>query len=245
MNTIISASVPAGPAATVERPARRRRRGGSPGFTLIELLVVIAIIAILAAILMPVFASAREKARSTTCQSNLRQVGLAFAMYAQDYDEYFPFAVDVIDSNDPSIWASYPAWQALINSMQMLHEVLNPYVKSSLTWRCPSDTGWNWQLEISNSNITASPSSYVQYGSSYAFRTELGFSALNLPGRPVYTISGLERAAEINVMEDLTGAWHGKRGAARDGRYNVLFADWHVKSLTFDGVQNAWDTAVR
>src|SRR6476659_6898905 len=57
------------------------------GFTLIELLVVIAIIAILAAILFPVFAQARERARSAACLSNLKQIGLAFAMYAQDYDE--------------------------------------------------------------------------------------------------------------------------------------------------------------
>jgi prepilin-type N-terminal cleavage/methylation domain-containing protein/prepilin-type processing-associated H-X9-DG protein len=62
------------------------------GFTLIELLVVIAIIAILAAILFPVFAQAREAARKTSCTSNLRQVGIAFGMYAQDYDECFPWA---------------------------------------------------------------------------------------------------------------------------------------------------------
>src|SRR4030088_2532951 len=59
-------------------------------FTLIELLGVIAIIAILAAILFPVFAQAREKARQTTCQSNLKQIGIAISMYVQDYDEEFP-----------------------------------------------------------------------------------------------------------------------------------------------------------
>src|SRR5438132_4887705 len=60
------------------------------GFTLIELLIVIAIIAILAAILFPVFAQAREKARQATCQSNLKQIGTAFSLYVQDYDESFP-----------------------------------------------------------------------------------------------------------------------------------------------------------
>src|SRR5690348_5806736 len=74
----------------MERTGSMNHRRG--GFTLIELLVVIAIIAILAAILFPVFAQAREKARTATCLSNLRQIGLANQMYLQDYDERFPFA---------------------------------------------------------------------------------------------------------------------------------------------------------
>jgi prepilin-type N-terminal cleavage/methylation domain-containing protein/prepilin-type processing-associated H-X9-DG protein len=67
------------------------QRGKRSGFTLIELLVVIAIIAILAAILFPVFAQAREKARASSCLSNQKQVSLAFSMYAQDYDETYPY----------------------------------------------------------------------------------------------------------------------------------------------------------
>ena len=67
-----------------------RRQGSPRGFTLIELLVVIAIIAILAAILFPVFAQAREKARQATCLSNLKQLSLGVLMYVQDYDEQFP-----------------------------------------------------------------------------------------------------------------------------------------------------------
>ena len=66
------------------------------GFTLIELLVVIAIIAILAAILFPVFAKAREKARQITCASNLKQIGLGFTQYIQDYDERLPCGTDDI-----------------------------------------------------------------------------------------------------------------------------------------------------
>src|SRR5215210_3451156 len=65
-------------------------RSRGPGFTLIELLVVIAIIAILAAILFPVFAQAREKARQTTCSSNVKNLGLAIMMYVQDYDDTYP-----------------------------------------------------------------------------------------------------------------------------------------------------------
>src|SRR6266566_1696684 len=70
------------------------RRNRKPAFTLIELLVVIAIIAILAAILFPVFARAREKARSAVCLSNEKQIASAVLMYMQDYDERFPFVLD-------------------------------------------------------------------------------------------------------------------------------------------------------
>lgn len=90
------------------------------GFTLIELLVVIAIIAILAAILFPVFARAREKARETSCLSQLRQLGLALHMYAQDYDEMFPF--------DSYIGNPHP----------MLVNGLSPYVKNRNLFYCPS-----------------------------------------------------------------------------------------------------------
>src|SRR5438132_5762988 len=72
----------------------RMRRSSNTGFTLIELLVVIAIIAVLAAILFPVFARAREKARQTSCLSNQKQIAMAVLMYIDDYDETFPFVLD-------------------------------------------------------------------------------------------------------------------------------------------------------
>src|SRR5579871_111940 len=86
-----------------------------PGFTLIELLVVIAIIAILAAILFPVFAQARAKARQTSCLSNNKQIVLATLMYVQDYDETLPFAAYKVSDTDPLV---------------MWYDVVEPYVKS-------------------------------------------------------------------------------------------------------------------
>ncbi|MES2461424.1 MAG: DUF1559 domain-containing protein, partial [Armatimonadota bacterium] len=82
-------------------------RKGRSGFTLIELLVVIAIIAILAAILFPVFAKAREKARQSSCASNMKQVGLALVGYTQDYDEKFPPAFSVSAVNGVNYLANW------------------------------------------------------------------------------------------------------------------------------------------
>ncbi|MEN6641012.1 MAG: DUF1559 domain-containing protein [Armatimonadia bacterium] len=97
------------------------------GFTLIELLVVIAIIAILAAILFPVFAKAREKARQSSCLSNVKQLGLAFLSYAQDYDETLPS-----QGSNGAAFDWYPhRW----------YQVIDPYIKNQQILRCPSSTG--------------------------------------------------------------------------------------------------------
>ncbi|MFP4250920.1 MAG: DUF1559 domain-containing protein [Armatimonadota bacterium] len=107
------------------------------GFTLIELLVVIAIIAILAAILFPVFARAREKARQTSCLSNLKQLGLGFMMYAQDYDEILP-AVRA-DHKDSFL---YPDGQQMQNRGPWYITVY-PYVNNIQVYDCPS-TAFKW-----------------------------------------------------------------------------------------------------
>ena len=99
------------------------------GFTLIELLVVIAIIAILAAILFPVFARAREKARQTSCLSNSKQLGLAFLQYCQDYDDAVPLVAHYGGTNPYS--GSYQTYQTL----------LMPYIKNVQIWHCPSRGG--------------------------------------------------------------------------------------------------------
>jgi len=100
--------------------------GRTRGFTLIELLVVIAIIAILAAILFPVFAKAREKARQSSCLSNVKQIGLGLLQYAQDFDERLPATYQwYVQGND---WPLY-SWRMCVY----------PYVKNSQIFRCPSD----------------------------------------------------------------------------------------------------------
>ena len=104
------------------------------GFTLIELLVVIAIIAILAAILFPVFARARENARRASCQSNLKQMGLGIMQYAQDYDESLPYA-------DMEYGGS--ATNKFCNNYLMWADVVQPYMKSIQIFRCPSNSSAN------------------------------------------------------------------------------------------------------
>jgi prepilin-type N-terminal cleavage/methylation domain-containing protein/prepilin-type processing-associated H-X9-DG protein len=103
-------------------------------FTLIELLVVIAIIAILAAILFPVFAQAREKARQTSCLSNMKQIGLGFMMYKTDYDGTFPSAYFHRNFNPGGGGNGYIHWSGMIN----------PYVKNFDLYKCPSDVTRGW-----------------------------------------------------------------------------------------------------
>ena len=135
---------------------------GNKGFTLIELLVVIAIIALLAAILFPVFARAREKARQTTCASNMKQLGLGFLQYAQDYDEALPVGIYPGSAN-----ASIPyGWGGQIF----------PYVKSIPLFDCPDDK---------TINVASGPN--IFYPVSYSYNQNVGMldSAYGIKGEVV------------------------------------------------------------
>ena len=209
-------------------------------FTLIEILVVIAIIALLAAILFPVFATARGKARSASCQSNLKQLGAAMAMYIGDYERY-PYAVDPVDKYAPAIWQNQEDAEGItIGEMVLLTDAINAYVKNANVWRCPSDTGFDYpdDIEWQLNNEPTYPSCFEKYQTSYFYRTQLAFLK--------FSDDFLKLPAQTNLLFDGHGDWHTTGVLSwRQKRYNVLFADGHVKNIGRDAMTQAWNTPAR
>lgn len=155
------------------------RNSKGQAFTLIELLVVIAIIAILAAILFPVFARARENARRSSCQSNVKQIMLGVMQYTQDYDEKYPF----IYINQTTAPASFTPWFA----------VVQPYLKSAQILKCPSDT-------TNTSLYGQAPCSYMAnfaiggYANDSSVFSNRSLSALAAPATTVFMADGGSQA---------------------------------------------------
>ncbi len=203
-------------------------------FTLIELLVVVAIIAVLAAILFPVFASAREKARQTSCLSNLKQIGMAWLLYAQDSDEVvcpsyyysedfrFETAWDFrMDSGH--IVDGKPAWE---------YGLLGPYTKSGVLHNCPSFDGNGWGRPYTGyaynatyiggdilAEIPACTLAQINSPAETAVFAEGGF------GKPVAAQNYLRAPSEKLFMA-------GKVHFRHLGAASVAYADGHVKTTT-------------
>lgn len=235
------------------------KEGCKNAFTLIELLVVIAIIAILAAVLFPVFARAREKARQSSCASNEKQLGLAFIQYCQDYDESFP-----VDNNRGNMngWAGQ----------------VYPYVKSFNVFACPDDTTVvslyrNIDSYAMNANLMGSaPNGSAAAPNPYALLTKL-----SAPSETVlaFEVQGIQNVLLTNVSENqsATGfatlaSWNpqgrplsngstgvyatgpvggnnltcikGDNGAVHSSMANYLAADGHVKSLRPEQVSGGY-----
>ena len=203
------------------------------GFTLIELLVVIAIIAILAAILFPVFSQAREKARSISCLSNIKQTSLASVMYVQDYDESFP--INLYLGNTGSV------------CVMTFYQQIAPYQKSGQVLRCPSDAN---PLDFPKAMsvvglpppcLASPPLTLVSYQPNYAVIDDGDPNAL-FPGettRPVKTMAQIEFPAETSLYSDATvtlpggtagyGLFNSPVQARHQNNVNAGWVDGHAK----------------
>jgi prepilin-type N-terminal cleavage/methylation domain-containing protein/prepilin-type processing-associated H-X9-DG protein len=176
------------------------RRRQSHGFTLIELLVVIAIIAILAAILFPVFAQARESARKTSCLSNMKQLGTAVLMYIQDYDGAYPLA-----------WYPTPQYGFDV--------VLFPYIKNYQVYECPSNkvTPRFW-VGYQKNGLGPIPGSYAMNGEISAL-DDKGRRVLPSAGRGGLTEAAVPNPADTIMMTEI---WD-TRGKQKAGPEHEIF----------------------
>jgi len=195
------------------------------GFTLIELLVVIAIIAILAAILFPVFARAREKARQTSCLSNLKQIGLAAQMYKGDYDERNVY--DRMQTSNPAAPGG-PYVSPYCGTNYWYVDILDPYMKNRQVWMCPSDNG---------------PHTCVGFPDhSYEPNTEMVGAKDSGVKDPAGTIHFIEAGLNSRAHCGDPGSYINQ--ANHNNGWNIAFADGHAKWLTADGANTSWNGSV-
>ena len=204
------------------------------GFTLIELLVVIAIIAILAAILFPVFAQARESARRASCLSNTKQFGSATMMYVQDYDESYPMSLYAVNSGGKKVFSVYDAVQ--------------PYMKNVGVFMCPSEPqSMDWDAFLTQGppngclggalGASMGNFKYASYNANYAvFQEGNPSNIFGSGGSPVVTMAYLPRPTDTTVFYDgvlLCGFQSPIARAQKAPRHmegvNATYADGHAK----------------
>jgi prepilin-type N-terminal cleavage/methylation domain-containing protein/prepilin-type processing-associated H-X9-DG protein len=189
---------------------------GRGGFTLVELLVVIAVMALLAAMLFPILASARERARETTCLSNLRQIAQAQLLYLQDWDGRFPHWFFAAPSR-PAPFGEYAYWP----------EYFQPYLRSPEILHDPGDF-WIWDLPKEEKLAEYALGTWGHTG-----RGTLANPSWQWPGPPL-SLADVQRPAEtITVMDGwTTPGWTGVDLHRHHGGMNAAFVDGHARWLT-------------
>jgi prepilin-type N-terminal cleavage/methylation domain-containing protein/prepilin-type processing-associated H-X9-DG protein len=210
-------------------------------FTLIELLVVIAIIAILAAILFPVFARAKEQAKRASCLSNMVQIGLAFTMYENDSDDRLPDRRDLKISLGYKPWSTWPPSDPRAGWAE---QILDPYIKNAGIWSCPSikstalgsalqvkqldSTYWLWRFDR--------PDDPVPLDDLWGKSPEQAVSDLQAAGNPQVGypqgVSDIELAVDPYFPKTIPSVPSDLKGlTAHSGGRNRLFLDGHASWL--------------
>lgn len=218
------------------------RSAARRGFTLIELLVVIAIIATLSAILFPVFAQVRETARRTTCESNLKQIGAAMQMYAQDHDETlvprFTCGGQLLETGQLSVQprragCGYEHWW---------NHLLHPYVKNFGVFNCPSAAVTPYTGNVPHSRLEEPFPNDLSYGFNHAGAD--GAATVGCPGNCGVNLRGqylgaIEDTTGTLLIADASSHWilpspadwtfYSVPRTRHNGTVNVLYVDGHVK----------------
>ncbi len=184
-------------------------------FTLIELLVVIAIIAILAAILFPVFAQARESARTSSCLSNTKQVSLGVLQYLQDYDERYPiYRYDT--PNGPKPDSPFGLWRR--NHVGWGIQIM-PYVKNAQVFKCPSSSDtWQTDQNALNNGDDSGPTGAIQYGMNARLTGRQDFSSgtklagVRYPASTILLVDSWGYSDEQPIVCDLNWVEWGYQG---------------------------------
>lgn len=216
-------------------------------FTLIELLVVITIISILAAILFPVFAQAREKARATTCLSNTKQIGVALQLYVQDYDERIFFRSST--SSTPYNTRALITVPASASNAERWWNVLMPYLKSNQVFTCPSDAAPTPSKDV-NGNAVINRSYIANAATENLTLAQVEYAA--------ETIIIMDKWDRNNAGVAVTDSWiepqngdfdpdNGpgsqarmfKAGNRHQGRVNCVMFDGHAKALAAATIQSS------
>lgn len=241
--------------------AAAARRRPLRAFTLIELLVVIAIISILAAILFPVFAKVREKARQITCSSNMRQLALGFMQYTEDNDEILPSDYDGSLNTSPPVeptggWISYTQMASATSGKVFYPEAgsLYPYIKSDAVYVCPDDSVGQTTGDSYAINGCVQQDSVVSTGTLKGFRLGKALAAFSSPSAMMLLSEedagfGSTNDAFLNLSFILPPATSGSFDSVSNRHtngVNVTFVDGHVKWYnTFPSVSNPSSLSVQ